>query len=559
MKREIKGLGISPGLLLGELWKREEELALPQRCNDVEKQKNDFHEALERVRHENQKRSEDPSLSPEEAEIFEAHDLMLMDPEWIDEIEAMIAERYCAAYAITEVSKQMAATLEALDDEYLSERARDIRDIAKQLTRKLGDADTSLDRYAGKILWMEELLASEVKELVSAGVLGVLTQSGGRTSHAAILAKSFKLPYLSGIHKDELRGLQGQIVGLDAKKGILYIEPNAEEQEELLKRQKKEQEEDRYYESLRRRKTQSAEGRLRRISGNISSPDDIPALLEEGADGVALYRTEFIFLEDELPSEEKQMEVYRDVFSKLKGLPVTVRTLDIGGDKASKSFSIEKEDNPFLGVRGIRLSFIYRDVLKTQLRALLQAAVGFDVQVMFPMISSLDDVRRAKEILREVKVELKEEGKLFSENVAVGVMIEVPSAALSIPTMLGEIDFISIGTNDLIQYTLAADRLNQQVEEYYDAYNPGLLRLIYLCTKEAKAAGIEIAMCGDLAGEESLTPLWNAMGIEDYGVVSAKITRIRHQILESKAENNELIERILRAKTSSEVKEILGA
>ena len=559
MKREIKGLGISPGLLLGELWKREEELALPQRCNDAEKQQQDFRDALELVRQENQKRSEDPSLSPEEAEIFEAHDLMLMDPEWIGKIEAMIGENHCAAYAITEVSKQMAATLEALDDEYLSERAWDIRDIAMQLTRKLGDGDTSLERYSGKILWMKELLASEVKELVSAGVLGVITQSGGRTSHAAILAKSFKLPYLSGIHKEELRGLQGQIVGLDAKKGILYIEPNAEEQEELLKRQKHEQEEDRYYESLRRRKTQSAEGRLRRISGNISGPDDIPALLEEGADGVALYRTEFIFLADELPSEKKQMEVYRDVFSKLKGLPVTVRTLDIGGDKASQSFFIEKEDNPFLGVRGIRLSFIYRDVLKTQLRALLQAAVGYDVQVMFPMISSLDDVLRAKEILKEVIVELKQEGKLFSEDVAVGIMIEVPSAALSIPAMVGEIDFISIGTNDLIQYTLAADRLNQQVEEYYDAYNPGLLRLIHLCTKEAHEAGIEIAMCGDLAGEERLTPLWNAMGVEDYGVVSAKITRIRHQVLESKAENNELIERILHAKTSGEVKEILGA
>lgn len=559
MKREMKGLGISPGFVLGELWKREEELALPQRCNDTEDQLQSFHQVLTQVREENEERSKDPALTPEEAEIFEAHDLMLMDPEWIGEIEEMIKEKYCAAYAIAEVSKQMAATLEALDDEYLAERARDIRDIGKQLTRKLGDVDTSLDRYEGKLLWMEELLASEVKDLVDAGVLAVLTQSGGRTSHAAILAKSFKLPYVSGIHPESLSGVQGHVVGLDAHQGILYLDPDLELQEEIKRKKQKEIEDDRYFSSLRQSKTESKDGKKRQVSGNIAGPEDIPALLEEGAEGVALYRTEFLFLKDRLPTEEEQVEIYKEVFIQLKGLPITVRTLDIGGDKASASFSIEKEENPFLGVRGIRLSFLYSDVLKTQLRALLQSALGHEVHIMFPMVSSLDDVLRAKEIFNQAKAELEEEGKSFSEQISLGVMIEVPSAALSVPSMVGEIDFISIGTNDLIQYTLAADRMNQQVEEYYDAYNPGLLRLIHLCTKEAKEAGIAIAMCGDLAGEESLSPLWNAMGVEEYGVVSSKITRIRHQLLSSNAENEELIQNILKAKTSDEVKEILRA
>jgi phosphoenolpyruvate-protein phosphotransferase (PTS system enzyme I) len=502
------------------------------------------------------------TLGPEEAKIFEAHLLVLGDPELLGSVrDKLRAENVTAEYALKETSEEIIQAFESLGTEYLRERAGDIRDVTIRVLAALsGEPVQDYGRIDSEvIIASHDLTPSDTAQLNRDFVKGFTTEAGGRTSHSAIMARSMEIPAVVGIAGALQAIQQDDLLILDGREGLLLVNPPPEIVAEY---EAKLREEERRQVDLTRlvgKPTFSADGHRVELAGNIGSPRDVEAVLAHGGEGVGLFRTEFLYMgRSELPDEGEQFEAYRTVLERMQGKPVVVRTIDIGGDKELPCLNLPKEDNPFLGFRAIRLCLETpgQELFRTQLRALLRASVYGNLKIMFPMIATLDELMRAKEVLAEEKAKLQAGGTPVADEIAVGMMVEIPSSAVMADMFAPEVDFFSIGTNDLIQYTMAADRMNGQVSYLYQMFNPAILRLISNVIEAAHTHGKWVGMCGEMAGDDRAIPLLLGLGLDELSMSASSILPARSRIMSlSRAEMGEIARNALALGTAGEVEQ----
>ncbi|HHX92072.1 MAG TPA: phosphoenolpyruvate--protein phosphotransferase [Clostridiales bacterium] len=489
-------------------------------------------------------------LGANEAAIFDAHRMMLEDPEFRSAIDARIREEGAGAEAaVQNTADQYIALFDAIDDEYLKARAGDVRDIASRLLRLLtsGAQDTAVlpnqvthPLFGQTILIAEELSPSDTVSLDPVNVAGIATVRGGATSHAAILAKSLGIPAIAGAADLLQQARFEDTVIIDGDAGIAILRPSPETTALYENRQEEQRRILRELESQKGQPSVTLDGCAIELFGNIGSPSDVQAVLENGGEGVGLFRTEFLFMErSRPPTEDEQYDAYRQVAEAFGEKPVTVRTLDAGGDKELPYLDLPTEDNPFLGLRAIRLCLAHPNLFETQIRAILRAGVHGNLRMMLPMINTVDEVRQAKAIIDKVKGDLKRDGVSFCADVPLGIMIETPAAALHADALAEEVEFFSIGTNDLIQYTLACDRGNPDTASLYTPYHPAVLSLISASIQSANRAGIPVGLCGEAASDEKLIPVFLAIGIDSLSMAAGFIPRTRAAIRRSRCEQPE--------------------
>lgn len=508
-------------------------------------------------------------LGANEAAIFDAHRMMLEDPEFRSAIDTRIREEGASAEAaVQDTADQYIALFDAIDDEYLKARAGDVRDIASRLLRLLasGAPDTaalpnqSTCSLSGQtILIAEELSPSDTVSLDPAGVAGIATVRGGATSHASILAKSLGIPAVAGAADLLQQARFEDTVIIDGDAGIAILRPSPETIALYEDRQEEQRRILRELESQKGQPSVTLDGCAIELCGNIGSPSDVQAVLENGGEGVGLFRTEFLFMErSRPPTEDEQYDAYRQVAEAFGEKPVTVRTLDAGGDKELPYLDLPEEDNPFLGLRAIRLCLAHPDLFETQIRAILRAGVHGNLRMMLPMVNTVDEVRQAKAIIEKVKDDLEREGISFCADVPLGIMIETPAAALHADALAREVDFFSIGTNDLIQYTLACDRGNPDTASLYTPYHPAVLSLVYAAIQSANRAGIPVGMCGEAASDEKLLPVFLAMGLDSFSTDAGSILRTRYAIRSALRDRPETyLNDLLKLPTADDVVEYL--
>ncbi|EMI11264.1 phosphoenolpyruvate--protein phosphotransferase [Anoxybacillus gonensis] len=497
-------------------------------------------------------------LGEDKAAIFSAHLLVLSDPELVQAVEQKIEqERVNAEFALHDVASMFIAMFEAMDNEYMKERAADIRDVTKRvLAHLLGVTISNPSMITEEVVIIaEDLTPSDTAQLNRKYVKGFTTDIGGRTSHSAIMARSMEIPAVVGTKEATATIQNGDIVIIDGLDGEVIVNPTEEiiaQYEQKLAAFAAQKAE---WAKLVHEQTMTKDGHHVELAANIGTPNDVEGVLANGAEGIGLYRTEFLYMgRHELPTEEEQFEAYKTVLEKMEGKPVVVRTLDIGGDKELPYLDLPKEMNPFLGFRAIRLCLDMQQMFRTQLRALLRASVYGNLKVMFPMIATLDEFRQAKAILLEEKEKLVAEGVPVSDEIEVGMMVEIPAAAVLADQFAKEVDFFSIGTNDLIQYTMASDRMNERVSYLYQPYNPAILRLIYNVIEAAHKEGKWVGMCGEMAGEQLAVPILLAFGLDEFSMSATSILRVRSQLKKlSKQEAEQVKNHILSLATAEEV------
>lgn len=472
------------------------------------------------------------TLGEEEAQVFDAHLMFLADPEFIGQIKQGIeSEKVNAEAVLNQVSEMyinMFASME--DNSYMQERAADVKDVSERMMAHLLGVKisnpSSIDHEV--IVVANDLTPSDTAQLNKQFVKAFVTNIGGRTSHSAIMARSLEIPAVVGTQYITENVKDGQLIIVDAIEGNVIVDPS---EEDIRSYQQKAQE----FESLKSEwatlvdaPSQTKDGHEVELAANIGTPKDVAGVLESGAEGIGLYRTEFLYMDSpDFPTEEDQYQAYKTVLESMQGKPVVVRTMDIGGDKELPYLELPGEMNPFLGYRAIRISLDQKDMFKTQLRALLRASIHGNLRIMFPMIATLSEFREAKSFLEEVKAELISEGVEVSDSIQVGIMIEIPAAAVLADQFAKEVDFFSIGTNDLIQYTMAADRMNQQVSYLYQPYNPSILRLIKHVIDSAHAEGKWVGMCGEMAGDQTAVPLLLGLGLDEFSMSASSVLKTR--------------------------------
>lgn len=562
----MKGIGVSPGISIGKVFLKEEIGAKVEKKNieNISDEIAKLNAAIEKSLKEVKSIYEYAlkNLGEKEAEIFSAHKLMLEDPEFIDFIKEKIKlESVNAEWGVKEASNNYISILENMDNEYLKERAADIKDISKRLINNLmGIENISLSTLEEEyIIVSKDLTPSDTAQMRKDKVLGFVTEVGGRTSHTSIMARTLELPAVVGV-KDMTKSVKNNdMIIIDGEEGTVIINPTQDEINTYKEKRKAFEEFKNKLKELKNSKSISKDGYKVEIAGNIGTPNDIDKVIENGGEGVGLYRTEFLYMDrDKLPTEEEQFESYKIVAEKLEGRPLVIRTLDVGGDKELPYLEMPKEMNPFLGYRAIRLCLDRVDIFKVQLRAILRASAYGNIKIMFPMISSLKEFRDAKQILEEVKNELRVEKIPFNENIEVGIMVEIPSAAIQSDVFAKEVDFFSIGTNDLIQYTLAVDRGNENISYLYSQYHPAVLRLIKMTIENGHKEGIWVGMCGEAAGDERLIPILLGMGLDEFSMSASSILKARYIIKNiSKIEMENMIEEILNLETPLQVKQYI--
>lgn len=560
----LKGIAASSGVAISKVYKLERPvLVVNPNFSDVETELTVFNESLEKTKVdiEKVKTKAVGRLSDDELAIFDAHLMVASDPEFIGQIEEQIKNGSSVSAAVESVKSMFVGMFEAMEDEYFRERAADIKDVTYRLlahTLNVKVPDLSLiDEEV--IIVAYDLTPSDTAQLDRQFVKGFATEIGGRTSHSAIMARSLEIPAVVGIKGIMAHTNNDDVLILDALLGDVLVNP---EKEVIDVYRNKELEYAEYRESLKQlisAESQTVDGHRVELSGNIGNAKDVVGVLENGADGVGLYRTEFLYMDaTSLPTEDAQYNAYKAVLEAMGDKLVVIRTLDIGGDKELSYLKFPHELNPFLGYRALRLCLDRTDIFRTQLRALLRASVHGNLAVMFPMVATVDEFRQAKALLEEERQNLKEEGMAVSDHLQVGIMIEIPAAAVNARNLAKEADFFSIGTNDLIQYTMAADRMNQQVSYLYQPYNPSILNLIKMAIDGAHAEGKWCGMCGEMAGEELAVPVLLGLGLDEFSMSATSILAARKMVRSlNYQEMKEMANRALECGTQEEVLEII--
>lgn len=483
------------------------------------------------------------NLGPKEAQVFEAHLLVLGDPELIDQIKTTIKGKSVNAEAgLKEVADMFIGLFEAMtDNAYMQERAADIRDVTKRVLANLLGVELPSPATIKEevIVVARDLTPSDTAQLNRDFVKGFITDIGGRTSHSAIMARSLEIPAIVGTGTITKEVENGDILIIDGLDGNVFVNPTQETIDEYEIKTKAFADQKAEWEMLKGEASVTKDGKHFELAANIGTPKDLKGVNANGAEGIGLYRTEFLYMDSaEFPTEDEQFEAYKTVLEGMAGKPVVVRTMDIGGDKELPYLQLPHEMNPFLGYRAIRISLDQKDMFKTQLRALLRASVYGLLRIMFPMIATVQEFRSAKAILDEVKAELVAEGVEVSNDIQVGIMIEIPAAAVLAHQFAKEVDFFSIGTNDLIQYTMAADRMNEQVSYLYQPYNPSILTLIKHVIDSAHAEGKWAGMCGEMAGDQTAVPLLVGLGLDEFSMSASSILKTRS--LMKKLDSNDM-------------------
>lgn len=483
------------------------------------------------------------SIGEEEAQVFDAHLLVLADPEMMDQVKDIITnEKVNAEHALKQVSDMFITMFESMEDNpYMQERAADIRDVSDRVMAAL--LAIRLPSPVGineqVIVVANDLTPSDTAQLNKEFVRAFVTDIGGRTSHSAIMARSLEIPAIVGTQSITQEIKDGQMMIVDALEGVVIIDPSDEEIAEYKEKAKAYEAQRAEWAKLVDAPSVTKDGKEVEIAANIGTPQDAEGAVENGADGVGLYRTEFLYMDSpDFPTEDEQYESYKEVLEKMDGKGVVVRTMDIGGDKFLPYLPLPEEMNPFLGYRAIRISLAEPKMFKTQLRALLRSSVHGDLRIMFPMIATLNEYRKAKAILDEVHKELVDEGHKVSDDYQVGIMIEIPAAAVNAKQFAKEVDFFSIGTNDLIQYTMAADRMNEKVSYLYQPYNPAILSLIKNVIDASHAEGKWTGMCGEMGGDQMAIPLLIGMGLDEFSMSASSVLESRSLI--SKLDSKEM-------------------
>ncbi|OBW95942.1 phosphoenolpyruvate-protein phosphotransferase PtsI [Gallibacterium salpingitidis] len=565
----ISGILASPGIVFGKaLVLKEEPIVLNKRKisdDEVESEIARFYQGREAASAQLTaiKEKARQTLGEEKEAIFEGHLMILEDEELEEEIIAYLKEHHVTAdVAASVVIDQQVAMLSDIDDEYLKERAGDIRDIGNRLLKNiLGMHIIDLGEISEEsILVAYDLTPSETAQLNLDKVLGFITDIGGRTSHTSIMARSLELPAIVGTNNVTEKVKTGDYLVLDALNNAIYVNPTQEEIARLRVLEQQYKEEKAELIKLKDLPAVTLDGRRVDVCANIGTIRDIDGAERNGAEGVGLYRTEFLFMDrDQLPTEEEQFQAYKAVVEAMNNRLVILRTMDIGGDKDLPYMNLPKEMNPFLGWRAIRIALDRREILNAQLRAVLRASAFGKLAVMFPMIISVEEIRELKAVLETLKQQLREEGKAFDENIQVGVMVETPSAAVNAKFLAKEVDFFSIGTNDLTQYTLAVDRGNELISHLYNPLTPSVLSLIKQVIDASHAEGKWTGMCGELAGDEKATILLLGMGLDEFSMGSISVPKIKKLIRNVNYQDaQDLAKEVLLQPTAADIDQLIG-
>lgn len=535
-----KGIAASKGYAIGKVFLQvNEEIAITdEKISDIEAEKAKLQKALDDSRTQLEKIKEKAliEMGAEKAQVFEAHITLLDDPEFTGAMQMEIESNSINSMkAVQSVTDMFVSIFDAMEDAYMKERAADIKDVSKRIISNLagkgGDAFAITE--GNTIVVAHDLTPSDTAQLDRSKVVGFITDIGGRTSHAAIMARTLEIPAVLGLGDITTSVKTGDSVIVDGLTGDVIINPSEKVIAEYTKKKEKFQAEQEELKKLIDVKTTTKSGRRIEVCGNIGKPEDVLGVIANGGDGVGLFRTEFLYMDREsAPTEEEQFESYKFVLEKMEGKQVVIRTLDIGGDKTLPYLPLPQEMNPFLGYRAIRLCLDRKEIFKVQLRALLRASVFGKLCVMFPMISGIQEFRQAKEVVEECKAELRAEGKEYSENIQWGIMVEIPAAAVMADELAKEVDFFSIGTNDLIQYTLAADRMSEKVSYLYNPMHPAVLRLIKMTIDGAHSQGKWVGMCGEMAGDEAAIPTLVEYGLDEFSMSATSILTAKKIMLE---------------------------
>lgn len=539
MSKLIKGIAASDGVAIAKAYLLvEPDLTFDknEKVTDVEGEVAKFNSAIEASKVELTKirNNAEVQLGADKAAIFDAHLLVLDDPELIQPIQDKIKnENANAATALTDVTTQFVTIFESMDNEYMKERAADIRDVSKRVLSHILGVElpnpSMIDESV--VIVGNDLTPSDTAQLNKEFVQGFATNIGGRTSHSAIMSRSLEIPAIVGTKSITQEVKQGDMIIVDGLNGDVIVNPT---EDELIAYQDKREcyfADKKELQKLRDADTVTVDGVHAELAANIGTPNDLPGVIENGAQGIGLYRTEFLYMgRDQMPTEEEQFEAYKEVLEAMDGKRVVVRTLDIGGDKELSYLNLPEEMNPFLGYRAIRLCLAQQDIFRPQLRALLRASVYGKLNIMFQWLQTINEFREAKAILLEEKENLKNEGHDISDDIELGIMVEIPATAALADVFAKEVDFFSIGTNDLIQYTLAADRMSERVSYLYQPYNPSILRLVKQVIEASHKEGKWTGMCGEMAGDETAIPLLLGLGLDEFSMSATSILKARRQI-----------------------------
>jgi phosphotransferase system enzyme I (PtsI) len=561
--RSLQGMAASPGIAIGKAYIMEEKIVVILRKQDVEVEKEilRFHDSLQQSMLELKQIYENTRTEwgEAQAEIFEGHLFLLQDPDWKNSVEMKIkTESVNAEFALDQVTNQLIQLFGSMENDYMKERVADIRDVSRRVMEHLlGVTSIAAVPFEEPVIVIaHDLTPSDTAQLDKEHVVGFATDIGGRTSHSAIMARSMDIPAVVGLKDITSQIENGVIVIIDGNDGKVIVNPSAQQLTDYEEKRNTDRAEKETLTKLVDEPTITTDGRQVKLGANIGSPENLDGAVCNGAEGIGLFRSEFLYMNRKtMPDEEEQFLAYKKVAEGMKGKPVIIRTLDIGGDKELPYLHLPKETNPFLGYRAIRLCLDRQDIFIEQLRAILRASHYGKVKIMYPMISTLREVRQANEILSQVKEDLDGANIAYDSQIEVGIMVEIPAAALAADTLAKEVDFFSIGTNDLIQYTLACDRMNEKVSYLYQPYHPAILSLIRMVIDAAHKKKKWVGMCGEMAGDPIAVPLLLGLGLDEFSMSASSILPTRQLIKQLKYEKmQEMAKEALQLESQEEIK-----